>query len=687
MLRRFSRNTPIALRLGISVAVPVLGMIALAIAAISAPWSTATQLEHLQELALFAPRVSSLVHELQKERGMSAVFLNSGGQQLAAELPGQRHLTDERLAGVRAAATSRSLDAFPASVQDTINRGLSALGELDARRADISAKRLAAPDSNKYFTGVIALLLAVPREAVKSSGSPTVTTRLMAYYSYLMVKERAGQERANGAVGFAAGQFTPVQYRTYLTVLAEQQAFLAEFGTYATPDQQAFAHQTVSGPAAEEFERMRKVAVETGAGAPLGDITGSRWFGAATARIDLMKRVEDRLAGDLETFAETAAGDARRTLTIEGGAAIAAVILSLVLAIWLARGITRPILGMTETMRKLAHGDKSVEVPAKDNKDEIGAMGQAVQVFKDSMIETERLRDEQEAQKQRAAAERRQATLDMAAKFEDSVGGIVANVTSRANELQATAQSMAATAEQTTRQTTAVAAASEEATANVQTVASAAEQLTASVHEIGKQIGLSSQMIGDAVKQTGAANDRVQGLAASADKIGEVVRLISDIAGQTNLLALNATIEAARAGDAGKGFAVVASEVKALANQTARATEDIAAQVRAIQEATDASVESIHGVNQTIAKVNEAATSIASAIEQQAAATQEIARNVQQAAVGTQEVSSNIAGVSEAAQQTGAAAAQVLSSSGELSRNGDLLRQQVDTFLRDVRAA
>jgi methyl-accepting chemotaxis protein len=359
-----------------------------------------------------------------------------------------------------------------------------------------------------------------------------------------------------------------------------------------------------------------------------------------------------------------------------------------VLLAWLiGKGIANPVVAMTAAMRKLAGGDTSVVIPAVGRKDEVGEMAATVQVFKDSMIETERLRAEQEAQKQRAAQERRQAMLDLAAKFEASVGGIVGSVASAATELQSTAQSMAATSEETTRQATTVAAASEQATQNVQTVATAAEELSASIREISQQVTQASSMIRDGVRQATRSNEQVQGLTAAAEKIGDVVKIISDIAGQTNLLALNATIEAARAGDAGKGFAVVASEVKALATQTAKATQEIAAQIKAIQEATQISADSIQSVTETINKVNETATAIASAVEEQGAATQEISRNVIQAAQGTQEVSGNIVGVSQAAQQTGAAAVQVLASAGELSQNGEALKAQVQAFLSEVRAA
>ena len=402
---------------------------------------------------------------------------------------------------------------------------------------------------------------------------------------------------------------------------------------------------------------------------------------------DLIDNVSKSQVVALRGLATATSERAADTINHSIALAVGAVVIGLLLAWVIARGISGPVGSMTQAMKVLAGGDYGVEIPARDNKDEIGAMAQSVQVFKESLIETARLREEQEAAKKRAEAERRQGMLDLAAKFESSVGGIVQGVTSQATELQATAETMSSTAEETARQATAVAAASEQATQNVQTVASATEELSASVREIGQQISVSTGKIGEAVRQANVSNEQVKGLAEAAQKIGDIVRLINDIAGQTNLLALNATIEAARAGDAGKGFAVVASEVKALATQTSKATDEIGQQVRSIQEATQVSVQSIQEIAVTIGDVNQTATAISSAVEEQGAATQEIARNVQQAAQGTQEVSSNIVGVNKAAQESGAAAAQVLASAGELSKNSEALRRQVETFLAEVRAA
>jgi methyl-accepting chemotaxis protein len=350
------------------------------------------------------------------------------------------------------------------------------------------------------------------------------------------------------------------------------------------------------------------------------------------------------------------------------------------------RSIVPPILKMVGAMEQLAGGDHSVEVPATDKKDEIGLMARAVLIFKENMIKAKELADK-EAEAISARMARAARVNELTKAFDADVSSVLRSVAAASTELQATASSMTATAEETSNQATAVAAATEEASTNVQTVAAASEELASSVTEIGRQVASSAAIAQKAVTEAERTNTTVQGLFNEAASIGDVVKLISDIAGQTNLLALNATIEAARAGEAGRGFAVVAAEVKSLAEQTAKATEQISNQVSSIQTSSSEAVSAIKGITAIINEMNEIASAIASAVDEQGSATQEIARNVQQAALGTNEITSNVSGVQQAAGDTGTAAHQVLEASNELSRQSETIRGQVESFLSDIKAA
>jgi methyl-accepting chemotaxis protein len=368
--------------------------------------------------------------------------------------------------------------------------------------------------------------------------------------------------------------------------------------------------------------------------------------------------------------------------------AIGSLVIGTLLAWLIGRAISKPVVGLCAGMRELAEGNFEVVLPGLGRGDEVGDMAQAVETFKVKAEQKARAEAEAKAQQDQLAAQQRRADMiKLADTFEAAVGEIVETVSSASTELEASATTLTATAERAQEITTTVAAASEEASTNVQSVASATEELTSSVNEIGRQVQESARIANDAVDQARKTNDRVAELSKAAARIGDVVELINTIAGQTNLLALNATIEAARAGEAGRGFAVVASEVKALAEQTAKATGEIGQQIAGIQAATQESVGAIKEISGTIEKLSEISSTIAAAVEEQGAATQEISRNVQQAAQGTMQVSSNITDVQRGASETGSASAQVLSAAQMLSGDSNRLKTEVENFLATVRAA
>ncbi|HMH63388.1 MAG TPA: methyl-accepting chemotaxis protein [Bradyrhizobium sp.] len=362
------------------------------------------------------------------------------------------------------------------------------------------------------------------------------------------------------------------------------------------------------------------------------------------------------------------------------------IIIGIGAAVFLVRGVSAGIKSIVAPMQALGNGDLTAQVPHQGEKTEIGAMAEALQVFKQALI-AKKAADEAAARDADAKIERGRRVDSITRDFESLIGEIVATVSSASTQLEASAGTLTSTAERAQQLTTAVAAASEEASTNVRSVASATEEMASSINEIGRQVQDSARMAGEAVDQARKTNDRVSELSKAAARIGDFVELINTIAGQTNLLALNATIEAARAGEAGRGFAVVASEVKALAEQTAKATGEIGQQITGIQTATQDSVNAIKEIGGTIEKLCEISSTIASAVEEQGAATQEISRNVQQAAHGTQQVSSNITDVQRGASETGSASSQVLAAAQSLSGDSNRLKLEVGKFLNSVRAA
>ncbi len=429
------------------------------------------------------------------------------------------------------------------------------------------------------------------------------------------------------------------------------------------------------------YRRIRSVSTDLG---QLLNVAMPETAAKLSASVGAMVESAD---ADRQAIEQASVATMHRTQLVVVSVGIGGVGLGLVLA-WLIGGsIARPVSRMTDAMRHVAAGELEVAIPAADQRDEIGQMAQAVEVFRDNARQMRAMEEERAAQAEQHASDRRREMDALAGDFETTVGGLVQHLAAESVELRTSAEAMAATAGQTRQQASTVAAAAGEAQAGAQTVASAAQQLTASIGAIGRQVAQSAKITDKAVNDARHTDATVRALADGARRIGDVVGLITTIAGQTNLLALNATIEAARAGDAGKGFAVVAAEVKGLAQQTAKATEEIGAHIGQIQHATEAAVTAIHSITGVIEEVNGIAATIAAAVEEQNAATAEIARNVQQTSASTQQVSGTIAEVSRAAENTGATAGAVLAASTALSGQAEELTREMHRFVATVRAA
>ena len=678
-------------------ALPALALLIAAATMVAQRVQALNDARHVALEAETAVYFSDLIHELQRERGVSAVFLGSKGTRMAAEMGAQRTATDKLRADLKARSDALIAGSLHKELVSATRAALAATAALDAKRKEIDSLAITAPQSSAYFTETIGHFIQTTTEMAKEVEDPEAVVRLASFIALMNAKERAGQERALGAGALGAGRFDAQQYRAFLTAVSSQAAYLASFEAYANEGEEVHFKKVVSGPAVDEVARMREAVFSVGPEKDTSAIDAGAWFKATTGRIDLLKEADHFVAEELHELAEHDIAAAMRGLSLTLGIVVAALVVSGLIGLRSARGISRPIADIEVAMGKLAAGEKATEIPGLDRIDEIGAMAKAVQVFKDNAHEMERMEATRREDERKVAAEamERQKTTEARAKkageitsgFEASIAGVLQAAGAALEQLNGTSREMSSLADDTNHKSTAVAAASEQATANVQTAAAASEELASSIAEINRQVGQSSAVALKAVETARHTNATVKSLAEAAQKVGEVVNLINSIASQTNLLALNATIEAARAGDAGKGFAVVASEVKALANQTAKATEEISSQIAAIQGETETAVRAIEDIGTTIEEISQISTTIASAVEEQGAATSEIARNVQQAATGTKEVSANIAGVSQASGAVGKSAGEVMSAAGSMAEQTKTLKSEVERFLAEMRAA
>jgi len=657
--------------------------------AVSDQWARRTEMDRVETLVGLASRISAFVHEAQRERGASSLFLGAKGAQFGPELAAQRQRTDAALAGLPEAmmAATGFGPAFAA-------RGAGftqALAGLAAQRRAVDALTPSAPEAARVYTGLIGEGLGLVRAMGGVIDEAGLAARASAYAAFLALKEAAGQERAAASAAFASGSLDLPAARRLVTLSAEQATYAGLFRAGAEPPQAALLDAAEATEPAREVARLRQAAQETMPGASLTFRDAPAWFRLATQRIDALKGVEDRLTADLVAAAGAVRARADRMLTLWSAGGLALFALSAGLAVWLGTAIARPLGRMAAALTAIGRDEETddaadLAIPSGGPR-EVRAIAAAAGAFRDSVAERRAARAAQERLAAENAEAQRAVALGLADSFERQVGGIVQAVSAAAAQLEASAHGMARAARDTTDLGRAVAASADSAARSADTVAAATEELTASVREIGVQVGSSADLAASATRDADGMAGEIRRLAQAAGSIGEIVAMISSIAGQTNLLALNATIEAARAGEAGRGFAVVAAEVKALADQTARATEEIGAKVAEITGSTEASVRSIGGITGVIRNLARIGAEIAAMVEEQGAATAEIARTTAQTAQDTRGVSGHMAGVGEAADTASQGSAQVLQAAGDLARQAGALRAAVAGFLDRVRAA
>jgi len=669
----FFLSPSIRQRIGLGFAGMLLLLVVLAGGAMYVLRDLGQRMTAFQSTANDAALVSSIDRDMATLQRQVREFLSTGRQEMPPRIEAlYQSIKAEIAVAGNATASAESADAFRkiAVAADSYQSGFARIVELMLRRDDIVGKRL----------------------------NPALDV--------MRQKLAEINQSASAAEDFENAYYAGVVQEKLSTLRAQQARFLITSDDQVDKDARAtIADLYRSGT--DLVSKLNDAEQLAGAKAILGQLppyekSFTEMVGAVKQRDKLAVDVLDK--GGQDTAAQAtaitkAAEKQATTLGVDTHDALAqsqrvgfvvvlvGLVLAAILAWFISRAITSPINRMTKLMERLAKGDHRAEVAGLERRDEIGTMARAVEVFKHGLIEADRLRAEQKAAEARAGEERRAGMHKLADGFERSVRGMVQAVSAAGVEMRASAESMSAIAEETSRRSTAMSSTFAQASANIHTVASAAEELAGSIDEISRQVTQSTSIAGRAVADASAINGRVQSLSDAAARIGDVISLINTIASQTNLLALNAAIEAARAGEAGKGFAVVASEVKTLATQTAKATDDISAQIATIQGATRDAVSAIRSIAGTIGEINEIATSIATAVSQQGAATQEISRNVQKAAVGTSDIASEIAGVLQAADQTGKSATSVLAAAADLSRQSEELSGEVDGFLSSVRSA
>jgi methyl-accepting chemotaxis protein len=600
-----------------------------------------------------SPLISALVHEMQKERGLSALYLGSKGEKSGAELKVQRGAADKAIDELSEELKKTNLGSFGEKFHNLTKTAAGTILEAKANREKIDKLQLDPRAAIAAYTAAVTryIDLVTIMPSLESEGG--IGNAITAYGAIMLAKERAGLERATGATGFAVGKFDPLLHSRFISLGAEQQAFLDFFRSFANAKAVEMVDSLLSGEEEDEVKNYRRIAVVSIQDGNTQGVDPADWFKVTTLRIEKLYEIEQLVVKEIVRLADELGSTARREMTLTGSLVFIAFLLIFILAPIVSRSISRPLGDMTGAMKDLAEGRLDILIAGTAHRSETGELAKAALVFQEHAKENLRLVAEQEETRLNNEEARRKALLDMAETIEKNTQVVVAEVSRESGNICAMANRMAGSAVRVGENSQSVASAAEESLATAQTVAGAAEELSASIREIAEQVSTASQNIAKAVEKARQSSDIVISLRGAMERINEIVIMIDAIANQTNLLALNATIESARAGDAGKGFAVVANEVKRLAQQSGQQAGQISTSIEEIRNLVGKAVEAIAQTVEAIQMVDSSASSVAAAVEEQDAATKEIARNVVQTASAAEEVATRIVSVADDAAATG----------------------------------
>ncbi len=620
MWRALLNNQKISTKLFISIALPLLILLFFAGKNLYGSYFISHQMDKIDRLALFSPAITGLVHELQKERGISAGYIGSGGKsEFGNRLNVQKKRTDRSRSKFQKAAEALDVSTHGSEFSSLLSLAHEGLGKLSRIRSQVASRSLSVSDMAKYYTDTISRLIKAVSYMSHLSPDPFLSNQLMAYTSFLQAKERTGQERAMGAAGFGAGKFSPVIHKNFSRLIAQQQSFLDQFLHTATPAQIAYYKQKMSSKTVSDVLAMREIGINSLYAPQTGrlPVSAARWFDAITRKIDLMKEIEDKISADIVRYSEATATSARSSFYIILALTFGLLGLTVLFVTKVTKSIVHPVRTITCYMSRLAKGDNSRELELEKREDEIGEMMEAIEVFRQQSLERRRIERLAKIQADQFESDKAVVTIKQMALTMEELNSMAFNLgilDGQSAQVSSSSQTIASAAEQ-------LVASVDEISANSKGAASDAvetDQTVAGGLESAQNAMGAIQVIWDTMEDSVASLEELTG---ASNQIEQILNVIEDIAEQTNLLALNATIEAALAGEAGKGFAVVANEVKNLANQSSKATEDIAGRIQALKQG-------MTNISQTMSKSRDAVTTGRGSIEDTAQTLDLAARQV-----------------------------------------------------------